>query len=657
MRLIFIASTIILTTSIKTFAQEPGNLDSLLNMSAFTEETELQKNLNQATSVASGKALTTRETPGILSVVSSEDISKSGARDITDILRLVPGFEIMQDIQFVTGVGFRGSWANEGKVLFLIDGHQINELLYQTVPLINNFPVDAIEKIEIIRGPGSAVYGGSAEYAVINIITKQAASLNGLSVYGLGGFHKSATGRTNGGLMAAQKGKKFSWDLGAFRSKGIVSDRPYQNIYGDIDPPADLAEITRANSTHINLGVKSGGLSFRAMYNDYETNSDSLFATYSSYSADIKYDWKVSDKLTVTPQLSYYNQIPWSYGDEIESQVQYEVRAIRTQGGVTLNQGIGRKVNLTYGALFFADKAEQVYEGSDFNNGEIFKMSNFAVFAQGLYKHRLFNLTAGARYEQNSKAGDAFVPRLAITKKIENFHFKLLYSEAFRTPSIENQNLAATGKTIPEKSRVGEIELGYQITPDMLLAVNAFAFSTKNVIIYEVDNDGQYNNYDKSGSKGVEAIYSIHQKKWNAKATYSIAVAGPNTVPVYEITGFDKSFVGFPVQKFTLAGNFDVTKKLSINTTAIASGKRYAYTTIGSNAEPAANKLSAYTLLNFFVQYANIVQGLNAGVGVYDALDKQPPIPQAYNGYTAPIPGRSREFVIKLSYQFNFKGE
>src|SRR5687767_583455 len=173
------------------------DLDSLLNMSAFTEESELQKVLNQNLTVSSSKGLTTRETPGIISLVTNEEIQNSGARDLTDILRLLPGFDIAQDLQFVMGIGLRGNWANEGKVLVMMDGQPFNELLYQTVAVGNRFPVDAIERIEIIRGPGSAVYGGSAEYGVINIVTKAAESLNGVAVYGTAGLHANVLGRTN----------------------------------------------------------------------------------------------------------------------------------------------------------------------------------------------------------------------------------------------------------------------------------------------------------------------------------------------------------------------------------------------------------------------------------------------------------------------------
>ncbi|HYG20911.1 MAG TPA: TonB-dependent receptor plug domain-containing protein [Ohtaekwangia sp.] len=173
-------SFFLLCTFFSFYQLEAQDLDSLINLNAFTEESDLQKILNKNVAV-SAQNMTVRETPGIISQVTAEEIQNSGARDIIDVLRLVPGFEVLQDLQFVMGLGLRGNWANEGKVLVMLDGQPFNDLLYQTVAVGNRLPVDAVERIEIIRGPGSAIYGGSAEYGVINIITKAASSLNGVA--------------------------------------------------------------------------------------------------------------------------------------------------------------------------------------------------------------------------------------------------------------------------------------------------------------------------------------------------------------------------------------------------------------------------------------------------------------------------------------------
>jgi outer membrane cobalamin receptor len=649
---------ILLLISIKANAQEEigSDLDSLIRMSAFTEESELQKKLNQNLTVSSAKALTTRETPSIISLITAEEIQNSGARDLMDILRLVPGFEIGQDLQFVLGLGLRGSWANEGKVLVMVDGQQFNELLYQGVAMGNRFQVDAIERIEIIRGPGSAIYGGSAEYGVINIITKAASTLKGVTVYGVGGFHANDVGRTNGGIILADRSEKMSWDLSLFNGKGIVSDNSYTSLYQDT-VVSDLANATNSDPLNFNAGLRVGGLEMRAMYDQFKTSEPFTYISFKSLYADVKYDWKVSDKLSITPQFKYTNQIPWQYGYFADGDV-FKARAERYYASVSANYNASRKVNLNYGFIYFQDKATDMLKADYFLGANTVSFNNLALFAQSLIKHRLANATIGFRYERNSQYGSAFVPRLALTKKIENLHFKVLYSQSFRAPSIENINLSSDANIKPEKSQAYELEVGYQFTPEMLLAVNAFKLQTKNVIVYAVtieNLEGLYQNFDHSGSQGVELVYSIRKKGWYSQFSYSFSQAGKNTVASYAVPQTTKQFVGLPVHKFTLNTNFNLTESLTFNPTFIYGGARYAYTTIDENEIPVTTKLDPYLLANAFLNYRNIVPGLTGGIGVYDILNAKPSIAQAYNGDYAPVPGRSREYVVKLSYQLNFK--
>ena len=641
------------------WAQElESDLDSLIRMSAFTEESELQKVLNQNLAVSSSKALTIRETPSIISLITAEEIRNSGARDLTDILRLVPGFEIGQDLQFVLGLGLRGSWANEGKVLVMLDGQQFNELLYQGVAVGNRFPVDAIERIEIIRGPGSAVYGGSAEYGVINIITKAAESLKGINVYGVGGFHANDVGRTNAGVMIADRNETVAWDVSFFKGKGIVSDNEYTELYGDT-VVSNLAEATTSDPMNINAGLRVRGLEARVMFDRFETSEPFTYVKFNNFFSDIKYSWKVSEKLSFVPQFRYFNQVPWQYGSFADGD-EFKARAERYHGSLSVIYDISRKVNINAGLVYFADKATDLLNGDYFLGSNTTSFNNVALFAQGLVRHRLANATIGFRYERNNQYGDAFVPRLALTKKIENFHFKVLYSQSFRAPSIENINLSADANIKPENSQVLELELGYQFTPEMLLAVNAFNLRTQDVIVYAVSADnldeGQYENFSKSGSQGIELIYSLRKKAWYTHLTYSFSQASSgNTVESYAIPQTDKQFVGLPVHKVTLNTNFYLTPTLSLNPTIIFAGKRYAYTAIDEEEVPVATALDPYLLANIFLHKTDIFRGFSGGIGVYDLFNQRPSIPQAYNGDYAPVPGRSREYVVKLSYQLNFK--
>ena len=635
------------------------DLDSLLNISAFTAESDLQKELNKSTKVASGVSLTSRETPGILSVITSEEIQNSGAREFADVLRLVPGFDIAQDIQFVQGIALRGNWANEGKVLVLLDGQPMNELLYQTNAIGNRFAVELIDRIEIIRGPGSAIYGGSAEYGVINIITK-ATTLNGAIVYGTGGFNSGSTARTNTGVMIAQNnGSNFSWDLSASIGKANVSDGDYQDLLGDY-PIINLADNTHSDPQNFSLGMRYKGLSFRAMYDAFETGDPVTDVSNKYFFVDLQYAWKINEKLTLTPQVKYLDQKPWAYDFEETDEYDFEVTAQRMLGEISGVYTLSRKLSFTFGGLYFQDKGTDNLDGGLFDGGNTLSLNNVAFYAQGLFKHRLANTTFGFRYEKNNRYGAAFVPRLAVTKKIENFHFKVLFSQAFRAPSIQNINIALTGEAKPEKSNVFEVELGYQFTPEMLLAVNGYSITTRDVLIYGSEGDGAtfnewYENLDKSGTNGVEVVYSIKKKNWYSNISYSMSrpVSG-NTVETYEVPGQSQQYLGMLAQKVTANVNWYATKNLSINPTIIYGGKRYGYTSLDIDGDPQINKIDPYTLANVFVNYRNVVKGLTLGAGIYDLFNEKPAVVQAYNGDFAPIPGRSREFVIKLSYQLNF---
>jgi outer membrane cobalamin receptor len=631
------------------------DLDSLLNVSAFTVESDLQKQLNQATKVGSGFSLTTRETPGIVSVISREDLENSGARDITDVLRLIPGFDISHDLQFVQGVSLRGNWANEGKVLFLLDGQPMNDLLYQTVALGNRFLIETIERIEIIRGPGSAIYGGSAEYGVINIITRAASSLNGVAAFATAGLHADAMGRSNAGVMVAQKGKDLSWDLTAYQGKAIASDGEYQDYFGESEP-VNLAKQDNAKSdpANINLGLNYKKFYLRGLYDHFEVTDPTAQVTSTSYFLEAGYTQQVNDKLTLTPKLQLQKQRPWDYDyyDTPEDDFSIEAQRLLTQ--LDANYDVNRRINVNMGVLYFQDK------GVDKLEDETLKLKNYAIYTQALFKHRLANATLGFRFEKNNRYDGAFVPRMALTKKIENFHFKLLYSRAFRSPSIQNIRLDTTG-ALPEISDVFELEMGYQFTPEMLLSVNAFHLSTNDVLIYGSEETitgtkEWYENYEQSGSRGIELIYSLRKTAWYVNATYSFseALAG-NSVDKYKVSQTNKQYVGQLAHKFTLQANVYATKKLSVNASLVAGGKRYAYLADFSGEGPSAEELPAYTLVNIFVNYRDLLPGLNFGIGAYDLLNEKPAIAQAYIGEFAPIPGRSREFVVKLSYQLNFK--
>jgi outer membrane receptor for ferrienterochelin and colicins len=126
------------------------------------------------------------EAPSSISIVTAEDIKRYGYRTLTEILQSVRGFYISYDRDFsyaeVRGFGRPGDYND--RILFLVDGHRMNENITNGVSMGTDFPVDVdlSEKIEVIRGPGSSIYGSNAFFAVINVIIRRGQDLNAAEI-------------------------------------------------------------------------------------------------------------------------------------------------------------------------------------------------------------------------------------------------------------------------------------------------------------------------------------------------------------------------------------------------------------------------------------------------------------------------------------------
>lgn len=129
------------------------------------------------------------QTPAAIYVLTQDDIRRSAATTLPDLLRTVPGVEVaqMQSNQWAVGIRGFGSQFSRG-VLLLIDGRSAYTELFEGVYWdVQDVPLDDIERIEIIRGPGGTIWGANAVNGVINIITKNASDTQGALATGLSG--------------------------------------------------------------------------------------------------------------------------------------------------------------------------------------------------------------------------------------------------------------------------------------------------------------------------------------------------------------------------------------------------------------------------------------------------------------------------------------
>jgi outer membrane cobalamin receptor len=649
--------------------------------------------------VASKKPLSKKDVPGVVTLIKREEIQNSGARDLIDVLRLVPGIEFGGDVQGVIGFGARGHWANEGKSLVMIDGLQINEFLFATVPIANRFPLDQIERIEIIRGPGSSFYGGFAELTVINIITRAPQDVNGISASGTFGQMQSAFGRWNGNLTFGKKFGNVAIGVSAFMGQANTSDRSYTGLDGVSFP---LVGNHSSSPLHVNGTVKAGDFQARVLYDRYNTTmrngigSTTLpqaFSTnFTSLIADARYDIKISDKITLTPRLNYTRQQPWNLADSVAINPASKFNFLvidktveRLFGSLQISADVSKNVFFTLGTEYYIDNgttspldpASSFWSDSAGLSQRTIQYNNFGVFLQALFTTDIVNINAGLRLDRHSAVPLALVPWLGITRTFGNFNFKALFGQNFRAPSIENIRLFPQIK--PELTTALEVELGYQLQYNMFISANIFDISIRDAIVF---GGGGYTNFARTATRGIEAEYFFKDTWGSINLNYSFYLANNEGLPdslralnPYRVWSFstnregrqetlfrnDNVLLGFAPHKITLNSSFNLSslvEGLTINPSFVYLSSRYAVTQLKLfEGIQTVQELKPVALLNVYVNYKNAFQvpGLDIGAGVYDALGSNYDFVQPYNAGNAILPGPSREIIVKLAYNLKFR--
>jgi outer membrane receptor for ferrienterochelin and colicin len=626
-------------------------------------EVTMEDLLNLLTTTPAKKSMTTRETPGIVTIITGEEIASSGARDLIDVLRLVPGFEFGVDNYSSEGPGFRGIWGMEGKILLLVDGQPYNELLYSTVHLGHrNVPMDQIKQVEIIRGPGSAIYGGFAELAVINITTKGPEDLNGAAVALTNGQLERTFSRREGTLSFGKKTGDTGISAAVLIGGGNGSDRTYTDVFGG---SYDMARgDSKVQPASVNVGVSHKGLKTRFMVDHIRTTQRDNFSDilpraarvdFTAYRANAKYDYQVTESLTITPEAGYLRQNPYRQRDEF---LIYDKTVERFTGGLGVSYDVNDAVNLMAGAEAYQDRAEAA---EDIDPNYLFESSRYrirytnrAFYSQGLVRTPVANLALGARYDDHSEVGASFVPRAALTKVINPFHFKLLYSRAFRAPGIENISLNPDIE--PEETTVYEVEAGWQLNRTMFLSANVFDVSIEKPIIYYFDAVNlvdAYRNFDRVGTRGVETVYAVKDRWGRAGLTYSYYEPHRNTVDLYRAGSLEHVYLAFPSHKVTLSAAVKAGRKATLGPSAAYLSPRFGYASVDGAGDPVLKRIEPTLLANFFINFTDVfTEGLTLGAGVFDIFGENYKFIQPYNSLHAPLPGPSTEYVIRASYRF-----
>lgn len=512
-----------------------------------TEESDLAAIYGDSdfVSIATGRNQPIARAPAVATVITANQIKDMGATDLDQVLETVPGLHVSHFYQAYNPIyTIRGIYSDTNpQVLILINGISITNLYQGNRGSVwGGMPINDISRIEVIRGPGSALYGADAYAGVINIITKDASEINGTELGArLGSYNSKEVWLLHGGNYGgvdiaysleygATDGQDQTIDADAQTGlDAMFTNPPYNASPASLAPgPINLGRKyleTRLDTSWNNWQVRLG---YQHRY-DIETGAGVAQALdpagrnkTSRLNADVSYFMKNIENWDTTFQLSYFDTSsesdlilfpPGSFAgaypdgvignpDVYERHTRFGISSFYT-GWQKHRIRIGTGIN--YGDLYKVRETKNFSiapGGIPIPLGSVVDVSNTGaflrptdrtdsyIFAQDEWS--LANdwaLTGGVRYDSYSDFGETVNPRAALVwQTAYNLTSKLLYGRAFRAPSFAElyniNNPVALGNPNLEPETIDTLELAfdYQASNKIRTGLNLFHYHMSNII-------------------------------------------------------------------------------------------------------------------------------------------------------------------------------
>ena len=608
----------------------------------------------------------TTEAPSSISLVSSDEIKRYGYRTLADVLQSLQGFHVSYDRNYAF-LGTRGVNLGDfnSRVLLLVNGHRVNNNLTDGAFIDSAFilDVDLIDRVEVIRGPGSVLYGNNAFFGVVNVVTRTGKQVNGAEA----SFEYAEFDTYKGRVTL---GKSFTNGVELLLSGSLYdSAGPEKLFYKEFNTPAQNHGIAK-NKDDDAFGSFFGSLS----YSDFTleggfihrekgnptaqfgtTFNDSRLRTQDerSYTA-LKYAHSFPDVVDVTAQIYY---------DRSEFQIGYPVRfgagtnvtdassAEKDVGewwGAELqfNKRLWDRHIITLGAEY-RDDFRQQRQFSGQKPVEQTRQSH-GVYLQGDFAIRTnLHFNAGARYDQYGDFDAAFNPRVAVIyNPVEKATLKFIYGSAFRAPNFLETTLSPPGRLQPEEITSYELVYEQEMARHLRSSISGFYNQMNGLIAFE---SGRFVNFD-ADTRGLEmALEGFWTNGVRTRLSYTVQktdsqsigfelpdspehlVKANLSVPVFR----DKVFAGLEFQY--------TTQRRSLHNTSDATGQ--PITVQGPDAR-------AFGIVNFTLYSRELVKDLEFSASIYNIFDRRFSDP-ATRFHTQDLLERDgRSFRLKMTYHF-----
>jgi len=470
--------------------EKPAQQADLFDMS-------LEELMDIEVTTASKKPESLYEASGIVSVMTKEEIRMFGAKNLWDLLNRMPGVYGASNFLFPLNVmTIRGddTASLNHHTLILINGRPFRESLAGGVnsPIFAGYPIEMIERIELVRGPGSVLYGTNAYTGVINIITKTADS-DSLSIIGEGGSYGYGKTGLSAGKVFSDKFKLFTagdwtqtdgWRFSATDELGVKNSDSANFQSGSVAALAEYGDFT-FNVFYTRQDTFNVGRAMMWALSGAEIDQHRLFF-------DIGHNLRFNDQWRLQTNLTY-NDRDFTFENERNWRTSRDIL-----GETTLFGEIGEKTSVLGGYLI-------EHQGSrDSSSSSVPNYSKVPQSAYAQADHKLFDwlkLFGGVQWNKPQDSDSDLISRGGTIITInKNWGLKLLRGEAFRAPwqcemASDNPVFVGNPDLTPEKVVTYDAQLFYH-SRKTTLAVTYFK-STMKSLVTQVASGGVINHENR----------------------------------------------------------------------------------------------------------------------------------------------------------------
>jgi len=584
--------------------------------SAFAQEESVK--IKEVIVTASRIEEVASEAASATTVLTAKELKEKGITNVMDALREVPGVQIVQcgafgglATPFVRGGG-------NGQALVMIDGVPVWDPVATAVgdfsAFLPHLPIEQIDKIEIVRGPQSVLYGPSAMTGVINIITKKGKGKPKIRVFGEGGSYNSF--REGAEILGETKHLKYNFNYMRLDSSGLSEATGFperdgyrfHNFSGNIE--GEIGKIKLGSSVNYNSAAKDlDGWDFTTSTTTdvlgYKEQSD-LVSVKSYFEHEILPSWK--QKLVFS-----YTNTDRDYTKPYEGHYDGRLYYISWQN------------NLEFEPFSFITgvdyQRETAAEGSGIE-GENF--DHISWFGEGILRWKGLYFSGGVRYYHHETAGDKVTCRIASAYSLPTkTKIHASYGTGFRAPSLYQIHAEFYGMKIgnpdlkPEKSEGYDVGVTQGFFDGKIEAdITYFSNWFDDLIIYDL-KEWKYKNVATAHTEGVEFALNTRPVSW---LRFSANYTWLNAIDTTNNTWLPRR----PMHKGSGTIVFLFKDKADFSLTGTYFGKRF-------NSQNNKDSLGGYFTVNLSARYYP-TSYLTVNLRFQNLFDREYQEVKGYNG-------------------------